>query len=378
MRLHQRPTRIIEMLTKQTYKLTALAIAGLLILAACGGGGGGGSNSAAPASSASSPPSTTSGAVALQTSVPAATYGAATMQASAFSTLNAYRLAMGVGEVAQDPVLDTSATKHALYLDSNLANGNLTALSHDEVSTFANYYSATPLSRAQLAGAPATEWIGEDIAAGQPQASAAAYGTDCVRQFIDSVYHLQSVTLNQQTIGIGFQQNSGSYPNYSCTLDFGETSGVVGAPQANSIYLGGGQQMPTTAVAHSPITGETNVPLAMVAENVNPAPDLASPGRPIMVMVNAANAGDLLTVSSFTLTAANGAVVPARIIVSPASLTGSTAGATADVNSMLSTGVAFLLPLAPLTANTVYSAAFSGARDGTPISSTWIFTTGAN
>src|SRR3981189_3546107 len=63
------------------------------------------------------------------------------------------------------------------------------------------------------------------------------------------------------------------------------------------------------------------------------APDIAAPGRPIMVRVNAANAGDVLTVSSFTLTAANGTVVAARIIVPSAALTGSSAGVTADVNN---------------------------------------------
>jgi hypothetical protein len=366
------------MLNKQTYKLTALSIAASLILAACGGGGGGGSNSTAPASGASNPPATTSGAVAVQTSVPAATYGAATMQASAFSTLNAYRLAMGVGEVAQDPILDTSAQAHALYLDSNLANGNLTALSHDEVSTFANYYGATPLSRAQLAGAPATEWISEDATAGYPQSSAAAYGSNCVGIYLDTVYHLQGVTSSQQTVGIGFQQTSGSYPNYSCVLDFGETAGVSGTPQANALLLSGGQQPPTSAIAHSPLVNELNVALAMMPESVNPAPDIAAPGRPIMVRANAANAGDILTVNTFTLTAANGTVVAARIIVPSAALTGSSSGVTADVNNELFPGVAFLLPLAPLTANTTYTVSFNGARNGTPVSLTWNFITAAS
>jgi hypothetical protein len=194
---------------------------------------------------------------------------------------------------------------------------------------------------------------------------------------LDTVYHLQNVTSNQQTIGIGFRQSSGSYPNYTCVLDFGETAGVSGAPQANAVYVTGGQQMPTAAIAHAPLVNETNVPLAMIAEDVNPAPDIAAPGRPIMVRVNAANAGDVLTVSSFTLTAANGTVVAARIIVPSAALTGSTTTATADMNGLLAPGVAFLLPLAPLTANTTYTVAFNGARDGTPISTTWMFTTGS-
>jgi len=370
------------MLNKQTSKLTALAFAASLVLTACGGGGGSSSNATTPPATppvgASSPASTTSGAVAVQASVPTPTYGTTTMQASAFSTLNAYRLAMGVGEVAQDPILDNSATKHALYLDSNLANGNLTALSHDEVATFANYYDDTPLSRAQLSGAPATEWINEDIANGYPQTSAAAYGSNCVNIYLDTVYHLQGVTSSSQTIGIGFQQSSGSYPNYACVLDFGQTAGLSGAPQANEVDLGGGQQMSTTAVAHSPLVNEPNVALAMMPEDVNPAPDIAAPGRPIMVRVNAANAGDVLTVSSFTLTAASGAVVASRIIVPSAALTGSSSGVTADINNDLFPGVAFLLPLAPLTANTTYTATFSGARDGTPISVTWSFTTAAS
>ena len=349
------------------------AIATTPLLAACGGGG---SSSSASAPSAAS--SAVASNVAPVTSIPAPTYAATSMQASAIATLNAYRLAMGVGEVAQDPILDTSAQAHAQYLDSNLANRSLTAVSYNEVSTFANYYDDTPLSRAQRAGVPATEWIDEDVGTGAPQTTEAVYGSNCVNAYLDTVYHLQNVTSNQQTIGIGFQPNSGSYPNYSCVLDFGETAGVSGAPQANALYQLGGQQMPTTAIAHAPLTNELNVPLAMIAEDVNPAPDIGAPGRPIMVRVTAANPGDVLTVSSFTLTAVNGPVLAARIIVPSAALTGSSAGVTSDVNNGLLPGVAFLLPLAPLSANTTYAVSFSGARDGTPISVTWNFTTAAS
>lgn len=368
------------MLTNQTYKLTALAIAASFGLAACGGGGGGSNGASAPPAASSPPPASgaAGASIAPVTSVATPTYAPTSVQATAFTTLNAYRLAMGVGELSQDPILDTSAQAHAVYLDSNLANGNLTALSHDEVSTFPNFFDDTPLSRAQKAGAPATEWIGEQVASDAPQANAAAYGNDCIRQFLNTVYHLQGATDVEQTIGIGFVQNTGSFPNSACVLDIGETAGVVGAPGPNNIFDGGGQQLAPTSIAHSPLTSETGVALAMVAEDVNPAPDLAAPGRPIMVEVNAAAFGDVLTVSSFTLTASGGAVVPARIIVPSAALTGSVATATADVNSMLFPGRAFLLPLAPLTANTVYTVNFSGARDGTPISTSWSFTTAAS
>ncbi|WP_176060324.1 CAP domain-containing protein [Paraburkholderia sp. BCC1876] len=363
-------------MTNKKIGLTALSLAAAMLLAACGGGGGG-SSSTAPAGGSGTPPATASGATTPQTSVPAPTYAANTMQQATFAQLNAYRLAMGVGQLSQDPLLDTSAQAHALYLDSNLANGNLTALSHNETSSFANYYGDTPLSRAQKAGTPVTEWIGEVVAAGLPQSTGTAYATDCLRQYINTVYHLQSISSPQQTMGIGFQQSSGSYPIYSCVIDFGQTAGVTGTPLANAVNTSAGQQLPIGAIVTSPLNNETGVAIAMVAENINPAPDIATPGRPIMVRVNAANQGDVLTVTSFTLTTAAGVAVPARIIVPSAALTGSTSSATADVNNGVAAGVAFLLPLAPLAANTTYNWTFNGARDGSPVSIAKSFVTGS-
>jgi hypothetical protein len=88
------------------------------------------------------------------------------------------------------------------------------------------------------------------------------------------------------------------------------------------------------------------------------------------------SAGDVVTVSSFTLKAPDGSSVPGRIIVPSAAMTGST-GATADVNNALFNGVVVFLPLSPLAANTTYMASFSGQRDGKPVSKTWAYTTGA-
>jgi hypothetical protein len=70
------------------------------------------------------------------------------LETSVVAQVNAYRLAMGVGPVAQDAILDTSDQAHALYLHTNFVNGNLPAQTDNEVSNFADYYEATPLSRA--------------------------------------------------------------------------------------------------------------------------------------------------------------------------------------------------------------------------------------
>lgn len=352
--------------------LSAASIAVSVMLVACGGGGGGDSSSGAAPTAPTTPSVADTGN--LQSSVPAATYIGGTAQSQIFSQLNAYRAAMGVGQLKQNSTLDTSASAHALYLIDNFANGNLTAVTHDEVSTFAEYYEATPLSRARKAGAPATEWIGEVAAVGLTQPTEDASGADCLGQYLNTLYHLQSLTSIQETVGIGFQKNT-SQGTYGCVLDSGQTTNVSGSPVANGFYASGGQQMASGASAVTPYPNETNVARAMVAEAPNPAPDLSAPGRPVLFRVTATTAADVLTVTSFTLTA-NGTTVPARIIVPSAAMTGSM-GATADVNNELFPGVVALLPLAPLAASTTYTATFVGERDGLPVTKTWVFTTGS-
>jgi hypothetical protein len=285
---------------------------------------------------------------------------------------------MGVGMLSQDPILDTSAQAHSLYMFSNLSTGVITALPHNEVAGNANYYADTPLARAQKAGAPATEFIGENIAAGVMAASPAAAAADCIGQALASVYHLADLTYTQQTIGLGYMPGTSAYPIYTCTSDFGTTAGVTGTPGANTYSSTGGQQIATSAVVHSPYSNEAGVALAMRAESDNPAPDISAPGRPILVRVNAAQGVDTLTVSQYTLTDSTGAVVSSRILLPSTATAGSTATTVADPNNLLPSGTAVLLPLAALKANTTYNVTFSGARDGAAVSASWSFTTAAN
>jgi hypothetical protein len=93
-----------------------------------------------------------------------------------------------------------------------------------------------------------------------------------------------------------------------------------------------------------------------------------------MVMVNAQDQ-DTLTVAKFTLRDSSGFVVPAHILISKGARLGSLATAVVDRNDLLADGVVFLLPDAPLVANTTYTATFSGARDKAIFNLTWQFTT---
>lgn len=348
------------------FKLSMAGIAASLLVAACGGGGGGDSTSTPTSPSA---PSTAPSAATTLNTMPSNTYPAGRVKASIATQINAYRTAMGVGAMTQDGPLDTAADAHALYLVTN------SIVTHDESSSMPAYYEATPLSRARKAGAPVTEWVGESAGVDAVQASAEANATRCTRAFLSSIYHLQGVTTSTDTMGIGFQNNP-SGTSFGCVFDLGQTLNVSGNPTPNGFNAAAGQQMATTSIAHSPLSNETSVARAMTLESPNPAPDLSAPGRPIMVSVNASKFGDRLTVSSFALKGPDGLQVPARIIVPQSALAGST-GATADVNNEIYQGVAFLLPLTPLAANTTYTASFSGQRTGAPISATWSFTTGS-
>ena len=363
------------MKASKNIKLMAAVAAASFLLSACGGGGGGNS-SAAPATGASAPAVPASG-VAPQTSIPATTYATDSFQATAFATLNNYRAAMGVGTLKQDPVLDTSAQAHALYLFSNLKSGAITSLPHEEVTTNQNYYGDSPLSRAEKAGAPTSEWIAENVAGGVKQASDIAAAQDCIGQALASVYHLVALTADQESVGFGFNPGDTTYPIYTCASDFGTFTGVTGTPLPNALSATGGQILPTGVVFHSPYANEINVALAMRPESPNPANDLAAPGRPILVRVNSQN-GNTLTVSQFTITDSSGGVVPARILIPAKAQAGSTAATVADPNSLLAFGTAILLPLAPLKSSTTYTVTFSGACDGSAVSSTWTFTTAAN
>ncbi|MDR5826012.1 CAP domain-containing protein [Caballeronia sp. LZ043] len=377
-----------------TFKLSIAAIAASLLVTACGGGGGSDSSAAtgkpasgagttAPASGAGTGSPGNSGSTAPSTgtspatSIPASTYDGASFEAAAFKQLNDYRVAMGVGALKQDPVLDTSAQAHARYMYTALKAQTTTTLSHDEVAGNKNYYGDTPLARARKAGAPSNEWISEIIGAGASQTTAADAAADCIGQALDTVYHLVDVTFNQEAIGFGYQPGEQSWPQYTCAADFGTYTGVSGSPGSNTDTYAGGQQIATNTVVHAPLNNENGVRLAMVPEAPNPATDLSAPGHPIAVRVNSENF-DTLSVSQFTLMESNGTQVAVRIMVPASAHASSTATTTADPNNLLPNGSAVLLPLAPLKANTTYTVTFNGARDGVTLpTATWSFTTGA-
>lgn len=333
-------------------------------LSGCGGGGGGGENAAGSGGQPSSgtpttpTPTTTTAPVAPvvpvsvppATSVPAPTYAATDERSKLFTLLNEYRVQMGVGALKQDPLLDTAAKAHSDYIDVN-------SPLHEEEPAKPRYYGAMPRDRATKAGVPASTWVGELIGGG-------GTGWLCFKGLANSVYHLQALTSNAESVGLGL--------NLACVIDLGTFTGQTGTPTFNSIPLGGGQQMAANAIAYSPLDGEA-IDRALGGETPQPAPDIANPGHPIMVRVRADLMTDVLSVGTFTVVDGTGASVPGRILI-PLNAKAASVG-TAVTDNRLDPGVAFFIPLTPLGSAVTYTATFSGARNSVPISKSWSFKT---
>jgi len=328
-------------------------------LSGCGGGGDNGGATATPSTvrvTTSLPP---------QTSVPAPSYASSSGQLALFQSINAMRQQLGVGLLAQDARLDAAAQAHAAYLSANHV------MQHDETSGNPGFYEATPLLRARKAGVPDPEWVAE-IAAGGTGVDDASTGVGCFNQWYHTVYHLQAMVGNQESIGIGYMPK-GTWGLSVCVLDFGVLTAVPVNPLANGVPYGGGQQFDAGTFVTVPRNGDSNVQpgFNVSGEAPNPAPDLSAPGRPLMVYANGA-LGEVLSVTTFSIIDAKGAEVASRILVSPSA---KAAGSAGGADSYVRNNAVFLLPLATLADGTTYTATFSGTRAGKPVSFSWSFTT---
>lgn len=332
--------------------LSAVSVASLLALAACGGGGGNDGGSKDPATPPTTPTTPEApNSVPPATSAPTPTYPAADARLQAFNTINSLRQTIGVGALRQDTTLDTAADNHLTY---SKANGTI---EHTETAGNTGYTGDNPYTQVIAAGGSKDQWIGQAALRGAPD------GAECVEAWKRSVYHLQGITSNQETVGVAIRDNL-------CVMNFGVVTGANGGGYGLPAW--GGQQLDAKAVAYYPSDNATVLgSFVPGAESPNPAPDLSVAGHPIMFRVPVPNAGDVLTVSSFTLSGPGGATIPVRVLVPTNAKAGSVASATEDAN--LYRGVVFMLPTQPLGAGT-YTATFSGDRNGVAISKSWSFT----
>ncbi|WP_255371249.1 CAP domain-containing protein [Cupriavidus sp. YR651] len=280
---------------------------------------------------------------------PASSYTRTDPRLEFFNALNSLRIAMGVGALRQDAALDAAAENHLEYMKLNAV------MSHTEIPGTPGFTRSDPYQQVLAVGGSHKQWVGQNAYSGEL--------AGCLAAMAGSVYHLQGITSNQETIGLAMRDNY-------CVANFG----VVSAAGTGGYGLAqwGGQQLPPNTGAYYPVDNASVHGLFIPGGEIpNPAPDLARAGPPIMFRVNVEKPSDVLTVSNFILRGPGGNSVPARILVPIESKPGSVASAIEDAS--LYRGVAFLLPTQPIAAGT-YTATFAGARNGVAISKSWSFT----
>lgn len=313
-----------------------------------------GSAGATPPTIAANLPHTPAIRKAPSPSAPAAialtsTYARTDPRLEFFNALNSLRIAMGVGALRQDAALDAAAENHLAYMKRNAV------MSHTEIPGNPGFTSPDPYLQVLAVGGSREQWVGQNAYSGEI--------ARCLGSMANSVYHLQGITSNQETIGLAMHDNY-------CVANFGVVTAAGAGGYGRAQW--GGQQLPPGIGAHYPADNANVHGLFIPGDEIpNPAPDLDRAGPPIMFRVNVEKPSDVLTVSNFILTGPGGSLVPARILVPADSKAGSAASAIEDAG--LYRGVVFLLPTQPIAAGT-YTATFAGARNGVAINKSWRFT----
>lgn len=323
--------------------LTAALLSSLL--AACGGGGGGsGDGDTAVVPPPGTPvvvtPPSFEDTTPAQTTVPAPSY-TSTYRLEAFNRFNEIRQAAGLGLLRQNAQLDVAAQGHSDYLSLNDAYG------HFQTPGLNGFTGASPYSRALVAGYPAPDSVTEvqSTDTGNPP------GWSHIDGLLSTPYHRMAM-LNYRFDEMGVGHN-GEFPA-NLTVKMGRNPGQ-GAPDRLFVIW--------------PLDGATSVHRTGSPENPNPIPE--NNGSPYGYTVSIqTHEFKQLDVTSFTLEDASGNIVNTKLLHH-----------TTDTNLSsiyYARYFAALIGRSALNANTTYTARFSGAVDGAPVTHTWSFTTGTN
>jgi uncharacterized protein YkwD len=341
-------------------QLSAASLAVALTLAGCGGGGGGGGSSPPVASNPAvtntpTNPVSTAQTASLQGAA-APTYAAGSSDALAFTKINAFRAALGLGPLNQNANADIAAKNHQAYVALNNSGAN----GHVEVAGTPGFTGVNVKDRLVAAGYPA-------VIAGEVIAFSMEFpnpDTSAVDNLINSVYHRASM-MYQGFTTVGIAGESATNPLY---MDFGATKTQLNAGDYVGVYPSNGQ----TGVW---LTHGVEVPNPFYQEmDMTQANMCAKTSSPISLT---SEASTTLNVTSFTVMEA-GQTTPldVRLITSTTSTQDTT---------YLGTNVAFVVGKAPFKANTTYNVHFvgkatgaaTGSTNGLSIDKSWSFTTGS-
>lgn len=352
----------------KTLKVIA-AVAASFTLFACGGGGGGGSDTNS-GNGNTTPPVT-------EVPKPGNNYPIETTpanyaesnRADIYAVVNNFRTTCGFGSIKQNSLLDTAATGHANYLQTNNTYG------HVQVNTNPGFTGADLLSRGTAAGYQAsmlgeiagTRNSGSLIAGTSPSgietSASEPTGKAMIKSLFASVYHLAAATSEWTEMGVGFSVSGNKTPLPGETMFYGATVVNFGIPAGSvaPVYTGGKvRSFPCNGMTEgvSPIfTAELPSPYPSRDFNVSPM------GAP--VYFTSAYGGSIVITSAEMVHVATNTPVVTKIFNS-----------SDDVNKMLGLNQAFVIPDQPLQPNAQYKITVSGTSDAKPMNEVITFSTG--
>lgn len=310
------------MSTLQRWEMGAAILLTAGLLSACGGGG---SNSNAT----STAPSFTAAPLA-------ATDG--------LNWLNTRRAELGVPVLTRSALIDKAAQNHSVYQATN------PPVSHDEDSSKSAYTGTTVLQRLNYVGYTFTGGYayGEVISA-----SNSTSGQYLAEELVTAIYHRFVIFEPRfKEIGAGAVTDSRGYSYF--TTNFTSNNGFGPGIGANEIVTW-------------PTNGQTGIPRNFMSdfESPDPVANANEVGYPISVH---ANIDATIQTSSFTIRPRGGANLTTKLLVHEQGMP-----PVGDKHTPKS--AASIIPLAVLTAGTIYDVSFAGTVDGAPVSKTWSFTT---
>jgi hypothetical protein len=257
--------------------------------------------------------------------------GAPAAAVTAYNTINAARVAMGVPCDQLVLALCTSSQNHCSYYVTNQGSATCQAASaHDEISGCPGFTGVSAGDRERAAGYTGNNWSECMAFVGDPVRS--------VTTFINSVYHRTPI-LSPWMRDVGYGSATGCD-----TIDFGA-----------------GPSTPATVTAYYPYSGQTGVPTCFDGSREGPTPPVPSTGWP---------SGYPITIFARNLT------VSTHTIVVDGTSTGLNHQWLGN-DSTLGTSAKVLYTDAPLTANTTYRVTIDGTISSAAAHFEWTFTTGA-
>lgn len=346
----------------KNFKITAVAVSISVLVAACGGGSGSSSTGTPVAVSPPTPTVPTTPAVTpadIQTSVPAFTYPASSVEYGFMTAFNEFRQRVGLGLVAQSPLLDKSAQNHLQYVVTNwnIYGGSVDmemsdpatgrSMFHIEQAVKPGFTGVQELDRAKATGYNGM-YVGEELTFAGGKGAQVAF-----ESLARTIYHRAGLMMEApRDAGISVGKDA----SQTITLELGYAKAQSNASDFFGVY---------------PTDKQSGVGRFTGVETPNPFPNLSTSnddfptktGYPVSVL---SKAGTTLEVVTFTITeAGDSAPLDTRLLTKAN-----------DPNRYLGSNIAFLVAKGTLKANTTYNVAFAGRVNNVLLTKDWKFTTG--